>query len=216
MPKRSLPPLIRLFIYARRHRTDILLASLFSVLNKIFDLAPPALIGAAVDIVVARENSVLARLGVVEINQQLWLLGITTFVIWGLESLFEYLFAVRWRTLAQAIEHDLRMDAYAHVQDLEMAYFEDRSTGGLMSILNNDVNQLERFLDSGANDMLQLLTTVIVIGGMFFLPGSQRRLDVDAADALYFVGLDLLPAPAGAALFGCPGKSGAAQRAACQ
>ncbi len=168
MPKRSLPPLIRLFIYARRHRTDILLASLFSVLNKIFDLAPPALIGAAVDIVVARENSVLARLGVVEINQQLWLLGITTFVIWGLESLFEYLFAVRWRTLAQAIEHDLRMDAYAHVQDLEMAYFEDRSTGGLMSILNNDVNQLERFLDSGANDMLQLLTTVIVIGGMFF------------------------------------------------
>jgi ATP-binding cassette subfamily B protein len=160
--------MVRLFIYARGHRQDILLASLFSILNKIFDLAPPALIGAAVDIVVAQENSFLARMGVVDVSDQLWLLGVTTFVIWGLESLFEYLFAVRWRTLAQAIEHDLRVDAYAHVQELEMAYFEDRSTGGLMSILNNDVNQLERFLDSGANDILQLLTTVLVIGGMFF------------------------------------------------
>lgn len=50
-----------------------------------------------------------------------------------------------------------------------MAYFEDRSTGGLMSILNNDVNQLERFLDIGANDIIQVTTTVLVIGAMFFI-----------------------------------------------
>jgi ATP-binding cassette subfamily B protein len=37
-----------------------------------------------------------------------------------------------------------------------------------MSVLNDDVNQLERFLDTGANDLLQVSTTVLVIGGLFF------------------------------------------------
>jgi ATP-binding cassette subfamily B protein len=38
-----------------------------------------------------------------------------------------------------------------------------------MSVLNDDINQLERFLDIGANDILQVLTTVVAIGGMFFV-----------------------------------------------
>jgi ATP-binding cassette subfamily B protein len=52
---------------------------------------------------------------------------------------------------------------------MDMAYLEDQSTGGLMAILNDDINQLERFLDYGANDILQLITSVIVIGIMFFV-----------------------------------------------
>jgi ATP-binding cassette subfamily B protein len=45
------------------------------VLNKLFDLAPPAPIGAAVDIVVSRESSFIARLGVADVESQLWLLA---------------------------------------------------------------------------------------------------------------------------------------------
>jgi ATP-binding cassette subfamily B protein len=60
------------------------------------------------------------------------------------------------------------MDAYTHMQQLELQYFEDRSTGDLMAVLNDDVNQLERFLDNGANEILQVLTTVVLIGGIFF------------------------------------------------
>ena len=36
-----------------------------------------------------------------------------------------------------------------------------------MAILNDDVNQLERFLDTGANKLIQTTTTVLVIGGTF-------------------------------------------------
>ena len=36
-----------------------------------------------------------------------------------------------------------------------------------MAILNDDVNQLEKFLDTGANKLLQTITTVLVIGGTF-------------------------------------------------
>ncbi len=161
-------PLIRLWGYAERHRRRILLATTCSVLNKFFDLAPPVLIGAAVDVVVRRQDSILASFGIPEARDQLLVLALATFTIWALESLFEYAYGVLWRNLAQTVQHELRLDAYSHLQSLEVAYFEDRSTGGLMAVLNDDVNQLERFLDGGANDLLQVGTTVVLVGAAFF------------------------------------------------
>ena len=167
-PRASDRPLRRLLAAAAPHHARIRLAAACSVFNKVFDLAPPLLIGAAVDIVVARENSWTAHLGVTDPLDQLVLLGGLTVLIWVLESVFEYWHSILWRNLAQSVQHDLRRDAFAHVTSLELAWFEDRSTGGLMSVLNDDVNQLERFLDSGANELIQVLTTVLVIGGLFF------------------------------------------------
>ena len=160
-------PLRRLLGYASTHRSRIWIASTCSVLNKVFDLGPPVLIGAAVDVIVQRETSFLSRFGVTEIWDQLLLLSAVTFVVWILESGFQYLYALFWRNLAQTVEHELRMDAYQHLQGLELAYYEERSTGGLMSILSDDINQLERFLDIGANELLQVTTTVVVIGFAF-------------------------------------------------
>jgi ATP-binding cassette, subfamily B, bacterial len=160
-------PLQRLLHYNRAYRPRIYWASLCSVLNKFFDLAPPYLIGIAVDIVVKRESSWIAQLGITSIPGQLTVISLLTLVIWGLESLFEYLYDRQWRNLAQTIQHDLRLDAYHHLQDLELSFFETESTGNLLSILNDDINQLERFLDSGANQILQFLTTVLLVGGTF-------------------------------------------------
>ncbi len=161
-------PLSRLLTYARPYRFDIRMASLYSILNKIFDLAPPVLIGVAVDIVTRGEDSILAQYGFRDPVDQLLVLTVLTFIIWALESIFEYLFARRWRNLAQTVQHDLRLDAYNHLQNVESAWFERQRHGSLMSILNDDVNQLERFLDGGANTILQLITTILVIGGVFF------------------------------------------------
>ena len=83
-------------------------------------------------------------------------------VVWIVESLTDYVAQILWRNLAQTIEHEARMDAYRHVQGLELAWFEDQSTGGLLSILNDDVNQLERFLDVGANELIRTLVNVRV------------------------------------------------------
>ena len=166
-------PFIRLLNYASIYKRRVALASFYSVLGKIFDIMPPVLIGMAVDIVVLREQSLLGRMGVTDLSVQLIILGIITLIVWILESLFEFIQRIYWRNLAQSMQHDLRVDAYDHVQHLEMAYFEDQSTGGLMSVLNDDINQLERFLDIGASDVVQILTTVIVIGGtfIFIAPG---------------------------------------------
>jgi len=161
-------PLIRLWGYARAHHREMLLASLYSILNKIFDLAPPLLIGAAVDTVVQQQDSFIAHLGISDVKTQLLVLAGLTVVIWVFESLFQYLYQVAWRNLAQTLQHELRIDAYDHVQHLKLAYFEDRTTGGLLAILNDDINQLERFLNVGVNDIWQVVTTVLVIGGIFF------------------------------------------------
>ena len=161
--------LIRLIRYGRAYRQQIWQATLCSIMNKVFDLAPPVLIGVAVDTVVEQQNSLLGRLGIQDVQTQFMVLAALTFLIWSLESLFEYAYARLWRNLAQQVQHSLRLDAYSHLQELDLAYFEERSTGGLMSILNDDINQLERFLDFGANEVLQVLTTVLVIGVGFFV-----------------------------------------------
>ena len=167
--KKSAPPLLRLLNYGKKYRTLIWQAIACSILNKIFDLAPPVLIGAAVDVVVQQQDSFIARLGVNDTFSQLLILVFLSFLIWGLESIFQYAYNRLWRNLAQVIQHDLRLDAYEHLQSLELAYFEDSSTGGLMSILSDDINQLERFLDVGANEILQVSTTVLIIGSAFMV-----------------------------------------------
>ena len=151
----------------RPYRGKVSLAVLFSVLNKLFDLAPPVLIGIAVDIVVQGEQSLLSQTGVTDPPGQLLLLAGITFVVWVLESVFQYLFQVWWRDLAQFTQDHLRKDAYRNLQQQELSFFEDQSTGELIAILNDDINQLERFLDHGANDMIQLVVTIVVIGAIF-------------------------------------------------
>jgi len=157
----------QLFKFATQNKTKAKRGIVYSILNKLFDLAPPVLIGIAIDIVVEGSESFLASFGIQDRRDQLIVLAVLTFVIWSLESLFDYLSAVTWRGISQDIEHKLRSDTFQNVLSLDMTYFENKSSGRLMAILNDDVNQLERFLDTGANKLLQTATTVVVIGGTF-------------------------------------------------
>ncbi len=168
--------LLRLLRYARGYRSRIWLASLCSVLNKLFDVMPEILIGMAIDVVVRQDKSFLADFGILEPFNQMLFLGVLTIVVWGFESLFQFFLQVLWRNLSQSLQHDLRLDAYGHMQDLDMAWFEDSSTGGLVAILNDDVNQLERFLDGGANAIIQVVTSVIAVGAVFFYVSPQIAL----------------------------------------
>ena len=156
-----------LFKYALEQGTKVRRGIIYSILNKIFDLAPPVLIGIAIDIVVEGSDSFIGNLGYSDRRQQLIILAVLTFIIWGLESAFDYIAAVTWRNISQDIEHSLRTDAFNNVLGLDLAFFENKSSGRLMAILNDDVNQLETFLDNGANRLVQTATTVLVIGGTF-------------------------------------------------
>ncbi len=169
MATRSAYPLLRLLRYAKPYQPQIWSAIACSIFRTLFDLAPPYLIGVAVDVVIEQEGSLLARLGIQNTLTQLVVLSLLTIVTWGLESLSQYGADKLWRNLAQTMQHELRVDTYNHLQELELAYFEDRSSGTLLSILNDDINQLERFLNFGAQDILGFFTRVFAVGFSFVL-----------------------------------------------
>ncbi len=166
----------RLRPYLRQHRADFYFGCLFSFLKKVFDIAPEIIIGVVIDVVVNKQDSFLARWGISDAYHQLLLLSGLTLLIWIGESLCEFAHLVKWRRLAQSIQHDFRLDGYRHLQKLDMAYFEDQNTGHLGSILNDDVNQLERFFNEGMNNVVQTLTSTILIGAVFFVLSPKVAL----------------------------------------
>ena len=168
MEKSSIKSFKQLVSYARPWRFKMVVASIYSIVNKLFDIMPEILIGFAVDLVVKRQDSFIASLGFNSVESQISMLAFCTFLIWAFESLFQYLYSVAWRNLAQSIEHEIRIDAYSHVQNLNIKWFEGQKTGNVTSILNDDINQLERFLDNGANDIIQIIVSTLTIGAVFF------------------------------------------------
>ena len=74
-----------------------------------------------------------------------------------------------WRGIAQSIEHDVRRDLYSNVQSLDVSWHENQKLGNISSIINDDVNQLERFLNNGINQIIQIVVSTILIGGVIFL-----------------------------------------------
>ena len=171
----------RLLRHLRPHRSLVIWAAVCSVINKLLDLAPPVLIALAVDVLASSQvdggtTAWMARFGPESVPSQLLLLAALSFAVWSGESLFEYLYGVLWRNLAQTTQHSLRLETYDHLQQLEMEFFEHDSSGRLLTVLNDDINQLERFLDRGANEILQLITTVVLVGGAMALSAPEVAL----------------------------------------
>ncbi len=162
-------PIVRLYLNLRDERKLLFFAFLSSIINRILDLAPPVIIGLAVDIVVKEQNSWIGSFGIKDVPFQLVFLAFASGIVWSGESFFQYLYSVLWRNIAQISQHKLRIKAYDHIQKLDMQFFDRDNTGRLLTILNDDINQLERFLDHGANEIIQLFVSVIIIGGTMLL-----------------------------------------------
>jgi ATP-binding cassette subfamily B protein len=169
---------------ARPQRARLLLAVLLTSVNKAADVVLELLIGAAVDVLVRGEDAVVATwFGVEGRFEQLVVLAALNAVAWVVESLSQYAAALQWRGLAQTVQHEVRTDLYEHVQELEVAWFEESTSGGLLSVVNYDVNQLERFLDVRAAAVIRLALNVVLVGAVF------------AASSLTLTLLAFLPIP---------------------
>ncbi|MEO0811496.1 MAG: ABC transporter ATP-binding protein [Myxococcota bacterium] len=166
----------RLFRYSRQWRGRYAIGTAYAVINKLFDIAPEILIGMAVDVVVQREESFLAALGLPSLEQQLLVLGVLTVLIWGGESLVQFLYELEWRNLAQALQNKARADVYNHVQHLRVGELDRRRQGELQTILTEDVNQLERFLNSGLVAIIHVVTSTIAVGIVFFVLSPEVAL----------------------------------------
>ncbi len=167
----------QLFQYVQRRATLFWFASGTSVLNKILDLMPPLLVGWVIDSVSGTPPGwIQAFPGVDTPLRMAVFLSALGVAIFALESIFEWMYQRGFLSLAQEVQHDLRMDTYAKIQGREMAFFENQRMGETLSILNDDVNQLERFLNAGFNDLLQL--AVLFVFSLTVLMGTSWELSL--------------------------------------
>ncbi len=137
---------------------------------------PPLLVGWLVDIVSGNTPSWISPYT----NNDPWhgavFIGIAVFVIFFFESLTEWMFSKGFLTLAQDVQHRLRMDAYKKLQRKPLSFFENNRTGNILSILNDDINRLERFLYDVYNEMLQIFVLLIFSTVAFFSVSWQLAL----------------------------------------
>ncbi|MEF8786438.1 MAG: ABC transporter ATP-binding protein [Haloarculaceae archaeon] len=175
-------PMYRLFTeYSDGRRTYFVVGLLSSIFARVLDLLPPLLLAVAIDAVFRREAAFSLWL-VPESwlpatdTGQLWLTGGVIAASFLLAAVFHYTRNWGWNRFAQGVQHDIRTDTYDKMQRLNMDYFADRQTGELMSVLSNDVNRLEKFLNDGMNSVSRLVIMVLGIAVILFALNWQLAL----------------------------------------
>jgi ATP-binding cassette subfamily B protein len=169
-------PMRRLFLeYGRENTTAFAVGVTSSIVARVLDLLPPILLGVAVDAVFERPGQTDrpydllfvpdAWIPPTEEGQLYLTVGLIAVAFFG-GAAFHYSRNWGWNSFAQHIQHEIRTDTYDKMQRLNMGFFADKQTGEMMSILSNDVNRLERFLNDGMNSAFRLGVMVIGIAAV--------------------------------------------------
>jgi ATP-binding cassette subfamily B protein len=167
-------PMVSLLVYASRYWPTLTLGVLAAVLTRFARLVPPVVVAAAIDRAIrgSADAGLLTDLGVLPPGEVvgeaarlalLERLVVVAILAYLLRSAARFASRYLLQATAQKVQRDLRNDTYDHLQRLSMDFFADHQTGGMMSILNSDVNRLEQFLNT---EFRQLVRVVATVGGI--------------------------------------------------
>jgi ATP-binding cassette subfamily B protein len=154
--------------YGRAQWVKFLIGGVASVLRMLMELVPSLVLALAIDSLIIGDGiESLPYVPAASIpptqEGQLLLIGSFIAVAYAANSVLGWLNSYMWNSFAQHFQHAVRVDTYDAMQRRETAFFDDRQTGEVMSVLNNDVNQLENFLTTNLNS---LIVIVVRVGGM--------------------------------------------------
>jgi ATP-binding cassette subfamily B protein len=154
--------------YGRGELPQFALGAVASVLSRSTELVPAFVIGVALDAIFndARTFSlplVPQRLIPAAPTEQLYLAVGVIAGAYVFGAVTGWVNSWAWNHFSQHLQHELRTDAYDAMQRLELGFFDAKQTGEVMSVLNNDVNQLESFLTDNLNNGIRI---VVRVGGM--------------------------------------------------
>ena len=163
-------PLITLFQrYGHGNRRWFVVGVLSSTIARFLSLIPPVLLGVAIDSLF-RDTTAFTLLYV----PTAWLPETTAAQFWFAVAVMAVAMVgaalldfVRQSTLnlfSHRVKHEVRTASYQRMQRLDMDFFNEMQTGELMSILSNDTNGLEQFLDSMMGEAIQLGVLILSDG----------------------------------------------------
>jgi ATP-binding cassette subfamily B protein len=171
----------RLFAeYGRENAPQFAVGFFASVFARGLDLLPPLLLGIAIDAIFFDSKPFLAfapdwAIPATQTGQFWFTVTLIGVAFFG-GAAFHYGRNWGWNSFAQNVQHSVRTDAYDQMQRLNMDFFADKQTGEMMSILSNDVNRLERFLNDGMNSLFRLGAMVIGIAAIMLVLNWQLAL----------------------------------------
>ncbi len=168
-------PMLGLLAYAKPYWRRLSLGIFSSLLTRLARLVPPVVVGVAIDRVVngSSQPGMLADLGLITGEPAtteaarialLYRLALIAALAYVVRSITRFGSRYLLQSTAQKIQRDLRDDTYDHMQHLSLDFFANHQTGAIMSILNNDVNRLERFLNDEIRQIIRVIATVGGIG----------------------------------------------------
>lgn len=156
--------IIFLYSYGNICLVHIILAIAYSIFNKIVLTLPEFFLGMAINVVLHAPNAFLSRYGIHETTHQLIALASFTAFLWFLSSLLYYLESITWQRFAHQLQHTLRLHTYKKVQKNKHV---PEKIGNLVTIMNDDINQIESFFRFAANDTIHLIVGTLMIGGIY-------------------------------------------------
>jgi ATP-binding cassette subfamily B protein len=174
--------MVRLFDqYGRPEWHLLALAVVTSLLGRTVALVPPLVLGVAIDAVFVGNAAYALPLVPPELLpttriEGLWFSAALVVSALVLSVLFTWAQGVGFSLFSNRVQHRVRVDAYDAMQGLDMSFFDDKQTGQVMSILNNDVRNLKSFLNGTVGGVVQLVVTVTAIAGILFYLNAQLAL----------------------------------------
>ncbi|KAA9396809.1 ABC transporter ATP-binding protein [Haloarcula sp. CBA1130] len=164
-------PMVNLIGYATPYWLRLFIGIVAAFCTRFARLVPPIIVAAAIDRVVlsSGEPGLLTDAGLLppgEIVGEaariafLQRLVVIAAIAYLLRSATRFASRYLLQSSAQKIQRDLRNDTYDHLQHLSLSFFANHQTGGMMSILNSDINRLESFLNTEFRQMIRVVATV--------------------------------------------------------
>jgi len=186
-------PLLRLFSeYGRPEARWFFAGVLANIVGRGTSLVPPLVLGAAIDGIFPEDATFRLPLvpeawipaGRLEQLQMAFVVVVAAFVV---GAVFTWIWGVTANVFAHRVQHAVRTDTFEKTQTLDMSFFDDKQTGEIMSVLNNDVSNLEIFLDNALSNSVRMVLMVTTIAAVLVYLNAQLAAVTLVAVPLLFL-----------------------------
>lgn len=136
--------------YFLRYKSKILLGILFIIISNLLTVYVPIILKDAINDL---QNNVASE---TLLKYAALIIGVSL-----IAGVFRYLIRQTIIVVSREIEYDLRNDFWSHIQKLPLRYFQNNSTGNIMSHATNDINSVRSFIGPA---IMYFFDTVITLG----------------------------------------------------
>lgn len=151
-PEDILPTIRRLLSYLTHYRFRLSLAIILMIGFSVTMGILPALMGMATDIIGGKGT-------VRDLGSVLQYFIIDAIALWICGHLAQRLLS----DISQEALFTLRTDLFTHIQSLSLSFFDRQPIGELMSRVSNDTDVIDQFFSNGIQQVLQSVTTIVVL-----------------------------------------------------